>query len=54
MLEALHIASPAYLQWFHLPMLQSLSVEGTYRALDGDHYILWIESVPEGITSQRI
>jgi hypothetical protein len=53
-LETLRIRSPAYLQQFDLPMLQSLSVEGTYDSLDGDLYELWIESIPEGIISLKI
>jgi hypothetical protein len=54
MLETLRIASPAYLQQFELPLLQSLSVEGTDSVEDGDPYVLWIESIPEGITSLKI
>lgn len=54
MLETLHIASPAYLQQFSMPMLQSLSVEGTYDEEDANHYVLWIESIPEGIISLKI
>jgi hypothetical protein len=54
MLETLRIASPAYLQQFELPLLQSLSVEGTDSVEDGDPYVLWIESIPEGIISLKI
>jgi hypothetical protein len=56
MLETLDIASPVYLQRFELPMLRSLSVKGTTSSWDSDEYesLLWIESIPEGITSLRI
>jgi hypothetical protein len=57
MLETLDIASPVYLQRFELPMLRSLSVVGTTLSWDSDRdrqHLLWIESIPEGITSLRI